>query len=464
MLAVAALLNWSLPVVMAEDLQDASASSPALEKVQHLNNMLVTAKNLTMGLEQNPSQTVIKVDDFKIVGGSSNLEDLLKSQAIFDFRGETDLVPDSDTMTMRGFSSGRFVAAIDGLTIQKTGGRKGTHIVDYSLLSTLPIDRIEITAGPHSALYDSKAIGGSVNIVTKTPQRRNTLKPAFTLSTGYGSYDKQDYLMSLEGAVDFVTYGIGLQKTSTDGYLRNSETDIETCTGNLGFILPHDGYLSLSASRSNIDREVSVNNLRTGGDYDSDYPRVEGSPFDAWQQPTWDKDAWSYRLNYQQDLPVGRLSAGVYRSNENRDRAYYDWVNSKDHSQGLKLSSMYTEWIQEGARLQDEYRWNDRHLTTVGIELARLYDGSDGDDERVNKKGSYLQHHWKIADALDLRLGLRHENVKIWVSNSGIPNRGDWIRREWNQLVPKSYLTWKLDGLAAGLRETSLSLGVSKIW
>ncbi|HDS15360.1 MAG TPA: hypothetical protein ENN66_01835 [Proteobacteria bacterium] len=461
-LAITAFLTWLPPVVKATESQKAIPSPTSATSAQHLQDMLVTAESLTLGLEQSPSRTIIKIEDFDVVGGSSNFEDLLKSQAIFDFRGQTDLMPDSDTMTMRGFSSGRFVAAIDGLTIQKTGGRKGKHIVDYSLLSTLPIDRIEITAGPHSALYDSKAIGGSVNLVTKAPARRDTFKPDFKLSAGYGSYEKQDYLLSLDGAVDFVTYGISLQKTSTDGFLRHSETDIETCTGNLGFVLPHDGYLSLSASRSNIDREVPVNNFVD--DYDNDYPRVDGAGFDPWQNPTWDKEAWSYRLNYFQNLSVGRVSAGVYRSKEDRDRAYLDWVNAQDHAQGLKHSSFYTEWIQEGARLQDEYRWNDRHSTTVGIELARLYDGSDGDDKRVNKKGSYLQHQWRIAEALELRLGLRYEDIKIWVSNSGIPNRGSWIRREWNQLVPKSYLTWKLDGLAPSLRDTSLSLGISKIW
>jgi iron complex outermembrane receptor protein len=36
--------------------------------------------------------------------------------------------------------------------------------------------------------------------------------------------------------------------------------------------------------------------------------------------------------------------------------------------------------------------------------------------------------------------------------------------RDWNQFVPKSFLTYKMDDLAPWLRDTSLSLGVSKIW
>ena len=432
------------------------------KKVKKLEDIVVSEEGGLQGIKVKPSETILDIDDFSVIGDKNNIQDLLKTQAIFDFRGETDLVPDSDTMNMRGFNSERFVMAVDGLTVQKTGGRNGTHIVDYSLLSPLPIKEIEIIAGPHSALYDSKSIGGAVNIVTQAPHRRDSLVPDVRLSSSYSSYNTQNHKLNVDGAVDIVTYAVGLQKNTTDGYLRHNETEIETVSGSLGLLLPFEGYVNLSASSSEIDRQCSVKN--TGDDYDSSHPEVTAASFEPWQDPTWDKEAWSYKLNYLQNLPIGRITLDAYKSKENRHRDYETWVDSKDHSLGTYRYLWETDWQQKGGRVQDVYKWSDNHETTIGFEMARLYDGEEELQERVRKQGTYLQHQWKITSYLDTKLGLRNEDVKIWVSNSGIPNRGDWIERDWNEWVPKTYTTLKMDSMADWLRDTSLSVGVSKIW
>ena len=461
-LAIGICTSWPAHAQQT-DAQSEAATAPAAESVKKLETIVVKEKGGTPGLATSPSKTTIEVEDFSSIGPQNNIQDLLKTQAIIDFRGETDLVPDSDTLTMRGFSSNRFVMAVDGLTVQKTGGRKGSHIVDYSLLSPLPIEKIEIIAGPHSALFDSKSIGGVVNIVTQAPKRRDTLKPDAKLSTGYGSYNTQNYKFSMNGAVDTMTYSLGVNKNTTDGYLRNNETDIETYSGSLGLLLPYQGYINFNGSQSDIDRKATVNN--TGSDFDPDYPEVTASLFDPWQGPTWDKEAWNYRMDYMQNLPAGRLTFSAYSSMEDRDRAYYQFIDDDDPSLGTEFTSGLTCWRQKGGKIQDEYQWSPNHVSTIGFDYAKLYDGSDK-HERVEKKGTYFQHQWDITSYLDVKLGLRNEDVTIWVSNGGggIPNRGDWIERNWNQLVPKSYTTLKMDHMAEWLRDTSLSLGVSKIW
>ena len=443
----------------SEQVSDLKATS-----VKKLEDIVVTGQGGMQGLDVKPTQTTIDVEDYSVIGDKNNIQDLLKTQAVFDFRGDTDLVPNSDTMNMRGFSSGRFVMAVDGLTIQKTGGRKGSHIVDYSLLSPLPIEKIEIIAGPHSALFDSKSIGGAVNVITQAPKRRDTLKPDVNLSASYGSYNTQNYKVNMNGAVSVVTYGVGVNKNTTDGYLRNNKTDIETYSGNLGLLLPYEGYISFSSSQSDIDRQATVNN--TGDDYDDDYPEVEDSLFDPYQDPTWDKETWAYRLDYMQKLPIGRLTFGGYNSMEYRDRNYFTYIDDDDPSLGLDFNNSHTCWRQKGGKIQDDYQWTENHTSTIGVDYAKMYDGADK-DERIEKKGAYFQHQWNITSYLDTKLGVRNEDVTIWVSNSqtsGIPNKGEWIERNWNEWVPKSYTTLKMDPMADWLRDTSLSLGVSKIW
>ncbi|KJS30114.1 MAG: outer membrane receptor protein [Desulfatitalea sp. BRH_c12] len=453
--AVAAVVVWGWTPVWADD-------EPA--QIERLEDVVVHEKGGAPGQTISPSETVIDVDTFTTIGVPDSVLDVLRTQASIDFRGETNLDPGVDSIHLRGFDSQRFVTALDSLTTQKTGGRKSSNIVDYALLPAFLIDRIEILPGPHSALYDSKSIGGVLNLVSQSPRRRERLKPEMQLTTSYGTYETQTHQMTLRGAVNAVTYDLAYQKYATDGYLRNNAIDIDNVYGRIGYVLPLDGFIALSAVYSDVDRQAAVNNPgQTDGDYDDDYPRTEGGPFDPFAAPTWDGIASAYRLNYEQTLPIGRLHIGAYYGEESRDRAYY--VNPGD----MVKSHSDTEWWQQGGKIQDAIRWSVNHLTTVGFDIAQLYDDGidDAKTKRVDKQGTYLQHQWTIVPALDLKVGLRHEDVEIRVSNSGansIPGRGQWIDRHWDELIPKSFATYKMDGLAPWLRDTSLSAGISKIW
>jgi iron complex outermembrane receptor protein len=456
----ATLAMMALPCFAAsENEQQVEESQP--EQVQQLEDIEVKETGGAPGLKQTPTETVIDVDTFRTIGPQTSVLDILKTQSVIDFRGSNDFDPGVDSIFLRGFDSTRFVTAIDGLTIQKTGGRKSSNIVDYSQLPTFLLKEIEILPGPHSALYDSKSIGGVINMVTRKPGHRESLKPDVTVSAGYGSYNSFTSTTTVEGAVQNFTYDLAYQYLSSDGYLRNSETGINTYYGRLGYLLPADGFAALSASLTDTDRQDPVNNPGTDGDYDDDYPYTEDSVFDPYMQPTWDSQAYNYRLNVEQPSPIGTVKFEGYTGKSNRKRAYYASTSA------TTLSVMDTDWWQEGVKLQDQYQWTDNHSTILGADIARLYDDGidDGKSERINKKGVYLQHEWTIVPSLSAQLGLRYEDVKIWVENNGqIVGRDDIVEREWDQFIPKSFFTWKMDELATSLRDTSLSVGISKIW
>lgn len=430
------------------------------------------AKGDDEAISQTPGATIISVERYNTPGVPQSITDILKDRAIIDFRGATDLVPDDDTIYLRGYSSSRFVTALDSLTVQKTGGRKSSHIVDYALLPAFLIERIEILPGPHSALYPGKSIGGVLNLITKTPQRYDSLKPDVDIAASYRSYGTQNHTMSAQGGIDSFIYDLGFQKSLTDGYLRYTEADIETVFGRIGYIFPSDGYLTLSASYSDADRQIAVNNDPGESDYDSGDPDVTGSAFDPWQQPTWDKEAYSYRLNFNHPTPIGLWSMRAYTSKENRHRDYWDYINKKKPDEGIHYTRWETVWWQHGGRIQDELRIDENHLSTFGFEMAQMYDNGSGEKtERIRTQGGYLQHQWDIIPRLSLTAGLRYENVRIWVQNydsstgdTYISGRENWIKRNWDEWVPKSFLTYEMDDISPRLRDTSVSLGVSKIW
>jgi len=437
------------------------------EDLQQLEDVVVEDKAGAPGLEQTPQGTVIDMEEFKTIGPQISILDTLKTQAIVDFRGSNALDPGIDSIYLRGFSANRFVTAIDGLTIQKTGGRKSSNIVDYALIPTFLIKDVEILAGPHSALYDSKSIGGVINMVSVKPRHHNSLKPDVTLTTSYGSYETWNNIATAQGAVKDFTYDLAYRRYLTEGYLRHNDTDIETLYGRIGYLLPADGFVTLSLSGTDTDRDEPVNNPGTTyGDYDSDYPKTEAS-YDAFQDPTWDGESHAWRLNMEQPSPLGLITLGAYSSKERRNRAYYASLGDTVRTE------LDTTWWSEGVKFKDDIQWLPDHTTTVGFDLTYMYDnGNDPEDDknqRINKKSAFLQHRWDIFPSLELTLGLRYEYVKIHVSNWNGTTPwntayGIMVGRDWNQLIPKSFLTYKMDDLASWLRDTSLSVGISKIW
>ena len=465
------LIPWAPCPVRAHDIETPNSESHTLQEFKVKATKIVPGPML-----YEPEETIIEVENYQTPLAPQSILDILKDQVILDFRGPSGLVPGSDTAYMRGFSSRRFVTAIDGVPLIKTGGRKGSNIVDYGLLPPWLFERVEIIPGPHSALFPGKSIGGVINLITKPPKQRDTLKPELNLAGSYRSYNTQNHNADLHGSVGKFTYDAGYQYYHTDGYLRNNQADINTFFGRLGTITPSQGYLTLNGSYVDADRQIPVANDPDdpASNYSGSYPKVTGAAFYDWQKPTWDKIARSARLNLMQPSKIGTISLGVYHSYEHRNRAYYEWVNRRKPEQGRYYYAWLTEWKSRGGKLQDQIIWNPAHTSTFGLEVAQCFDTGGYDnawEKRIENYHGFAQHRWSILPSLHWTLGLRYEDINIWVRNFSsttnqpyISGRPPWIERSWDQLTPTSFLTWDLSGLHPDLRDTTLSLGLSKIW
>ena len=140
------------------------------EKVHDIGTVQVMERGASHQFEMEPSKDIINVENYESPGTPSNIVDVLKDMPIIDFRLESDLVPNDDSIYMRGFDSTRFATAMNGLTIRQSGGRKSSNIVDYGALVPMwMIEDIEVLPGPHSALYPPKA---SVASSTLYPKRQ----------------------------------------------------------------------------------------------------------------------------------------------------------------------------------------------------------------------------------------------------------------------------------------------------
>ena len=467
-------------------------SAIAEDSVKYIDDIRVVGKKEQPSVSLEPQKTLIKIETYKSPTISQNVGDILKDFVIMDYRAESDLVPGYDTLYMRGFSSKRFVTALDGFQIRNTGGRPTTGTVDYSLLPPFLIDSIEILPGPHSALYPGESLGGVINFKIHEPKPYETLKPDVSVSTSYGAYDTQQHNLSLRGGSGNLTYDLGYQKYFTNGYLRNNEADIDNFFGRFGYLLPNNGYIALTTSYAHIDREVPVKNDRDdpGSDYDGDYPEVSSgagssySRFYAWQHPEVQKTASHYQLNFKLPTSWGNCKANAYYRLENHDRPTLVWVKPKDHSNATMDGSWDVDFRQQGGQISNEFNLAPGHTTNIGGGIEQLYDKEDYYnaekskrlmEDRYHKRNEnifgFVQHKWAILPELLLTAGLRYEDNTVWASNYcpwqdtfHVPGYGTWAKETYSEWMPKSFFTYKLDGLADELRDTSISLGISRIW
>ncbi len=83
-----------------------------------------------------------------------------------------------DGIKIQGINSDRILVLIDGERVTASTG----STVDLSQIGVSDIAQIEIVKGASSALYGSNAMGGVVNVITKTPQQgwHGTLKTSLT--------------------------------------------------------------------------------------------------------------------------------------------------------------------------------------------------------------------------------------------------------------------------------------------
>lgn len=135
-----------------------------------------------------------------------------RSFGLFSFRS---------TVSMRGVSGkeqARTLVLLNGVPVNKADGGS----VNWNLISTGEIERIEIVKGPGSALYGGNAMGGIINIVNKKPTE--TIEGSVTAS--YGTYNTKGVNAKFAGKLTNGFYWAtnGLFRNS-DGYITQSIAD-----------------------------------------------------------------------------------------------------------------------------------------------------------------------------------------------------------------------------------------------
>lgn len=309
--------------IFAEDI------SLSLEKILQQQDTITTTQEIT-------SQDIEKVNPAQALEVLKNVPGVIVQKT-----GDTGRTDPS----IRGFGDNcrRIIVLIDGkpefMSLFGCG-------VSHSMLAG-NVDRVEITKGPDSVLYGSGALGGVINIITKTP----TKPLEGSIDVSFGSFNTQNAKVYVGGLQNNILYEVAANKITSDGHLPNSQYNATDVYEKLGYVFRDASSLIFEAKQfQGLKHEPETRRQGGGTVYGNNY----------WE----DYHRNSYQLNFDKAFSRSNLSVRVYRNDG--DHKFSDGWHSKDNLTGamanydleigddnlLKLGADYKQ--QEGELLSQK--------------------------------------------------------------------------------------------------------------
>jgi iron complex outermembrane receptor protein len=399
--------------------------------VTTMGEVVVTGTRYEKAIEKIPANVTV-IDEEEIENAHANtLVELLRYEegiVVRDLLGNGK----SSQVDLRGFGE---TGPVNNLVL--VDGRRVNEIdlsgADWTQIPLEQIARVEIVRGTGTVLYGDNAVGGVINIITKTPGA----KPTFKMGSSFGSYSRSKELVSINGGRDRVAASLYASYDATHGYRENNEFRAKDVGGKIVFD-PSD-FLSLNVSGSYHSDDFGLAGDLTKAEMDMDR-RSSSDPFDNGQS----RDAY-LKLGFELDGGKwGNLISDLsYRDRYSRGEfpdPLFPWINESD---------------TETWAITPRYLWNGKVFSRenafiAGVDLYRAEQDIKGfsgfftpvatlsevaDIER-DSVGCYFNNEFSISDKLILSLGARREKVKYELSKTDLtgflaPLKAELTEREY---------------------------------
>lgn len=234
--------SWLLAVLLLASPVFAEEINPKLDEI------VVTASRVGEKISDTPV-TISVVDEKEIekVKFRNPDEILRRIPGIYshDFGGESEL---TSIRIPTHFTNPYTLLLVDGVPVSSYGsGSSG----NFGELNSDNIARIEVVKGPASAIYGSNAIGGVINVITKSPTKRPTAK----FWTEFGAHDQWRSGISGSGSSETLSYNLGFNDISSDNWREHSELDKKAANIKLQYIPREQGLLTFKLDYVHSDNE-----------------------------------------------------------------------------------------------------------------------------------------------------------------------------------------------------------------
>jgi vitamin B12 transporter len=335
---------------------------------------------------------------------------------------------------LRGTSNNQTLVLIDGVRVDDSlnGG------ANWAAIPLSIIDHIEIVFGPQSSLYGADAIGGVVQIFTKTGDG----PPRINASIGYGSYGTSISEASLSGSSDGekkIRYSLSATQTLSTGYNTVAPNNIDgLVAGNrTGYV--QDGVTGKISQEWAKGQDLGLQILQS---------RVNN------QLPALNGQDWTQQVQNQ----VSQLGTySIYSKNKMTDiwrslvQVSAQTSNALTHSPSTEYSSAYDSTLNQR---QNIYTWQND--ISIGRDLLQVlaerrtqtvssnqlnYNSSDsplpmlGFSQSRNTNSGALAYQMKRGASI-ANFSLRNDSITGYgPQNTGSAAYGYFFTKEWRMNV-----------------------------
>lgn len=399
LLSLAACAVW-LPVL-------ASASETPIVAPE----TVVTATRFVQPIADQPANITVITAEQIAAGSATTLPELLAREAGVYARDLYGNGGANATVDMRGFG-----ATGGQNTLVLLDGRRINDIdlsgVEWGVIPLAAIERIEIVRGSGAVLYGAGAVGGVVNIITRSPA---AARRALDAQLRAGSLDTRQ--LQVTGSLSGERAGLTLGGSAfgSGGYRQNNE--LSSYAAYLDARWFGDlGTLSLKAGVDDLDLELPGARLVDSGagiDEMEDDRRGTSTPLDYAT-----RDAWRAALEWEQRVGRADLNVGLgYRRKQ--QTSYFDFGGFPDYRDVALGVWAFTPrvrvplWGERAALVAgvDWYRWD--YGVDISNAEANIGQPINRVDAEQDNRAAYLQLTVRAAARTSITAGFRHEQQKM---------------------------------------------------
>ncbi len=269
--------------------------------------------------------------------------------------------------------------------------------IDFGLLPTLDVERIEIVKGPHSTLFGTNALGGVVNVITRPP----VAGPRTIVQGWYGLYDTPANLDFGAGLLDM--RGLRLQHERRIG-----PVDAAVMAGREGT----DGFRQNGSVKRWQLRARGVIGAGSARPLElfANWKREDAEEFFTWASPERPLEVDPIELGdwvRETDLVAGATATPVASPSLRLQlRSQIQHVRSRNHYHD---NSDFHRSTRYGTDIQLSRPGRGRHSLTAGAEASRTRVSSNflEPDPAVTDLALFVHNEIAISERLQATAGLR---------------------------------------------------------
>ncbi len=406
----------------------------------NVGQVVVTATKTELEISDVPQATSVITKEEIMNSPDRTIPEVIQRVAGVQIN-QTGLTGGLSTAAIRGSEAQQVLIMINGRRINDA--QNGQFDLSSLPLTKDEIERIEVLRGGASALYGSDAMGGVINIITKSPAKE--LYAGF--SSSFGRFNTQEYSLSSRWKPGPLGYGLFASWGRSDGYRPNSDYNGSTVGGDLSYDLPWKGELKVSAR--NIQKEIGLPGPVTFSDPD-DRQKDNLTLLD---------------LNYRD-----KIGSTVTLDFKGWQNIYRQTFEPGNQGPTVGPSILYKSYAT-GGNFQVTAAIGGATLVTGGVEaIQNRVDSGEAGVHEATTGGIYLQGEIEVAKPVTATLGLRYDYNSIY-QNQWDPRAAVLLRlpgeTRLRASVARSYRAPTFNDLywpATGFTEGNPNLQPEKAW